>query len=223
MYGLAILPESLPPERRRPFRWREANPLGSLVLLRSIPTVFGLAGVVFLHRLAHDVQPSMFVLYTGYRYGWTEHTVGLVLMAVGVCGAALSAGAVGPVVKRIGERRALLLGLASGAVGFSAYGLAGTGVAFLTFVPVVALWGGFTGPSLQALVTRRVDPSEQGRLQGALASLGSVASVLAPGLFTGVFAAAVRGDAAPALPGAPFLLAGVLLALSFALAWRVAR
>jgi DHA1 family tetracycline resistance protein-like MFS transporter len=223
VYGLAILPESLPRERRVPFRWREANPLGALALLRSIPVVFGLAGVVFLHRLAHDVQPSMFVLYTGYRYGWDERTVGLVLMGVGVLGALLSAGAVGPVVKRIGERRALLLGLASGALGFSAYGLAATGAAFLTFLPVVALWGGFTGPALQALITRRVDPSEQGRLQGALASLGSVASVLAPGLFTGVFAAAVRGDAPPVLPGAPFLLAGALLALSFALALRVAR
>ena len=223
VYGLAILPESLPRERRVPFRWRAANPLGSLALLRSIPVVFGLAGVVFLHRLAHDVQPSMFVLYTGYRYGWDERTVGFVLMAVGVLGALLSAGAVGPVVKRIGERHALLLGLASGALGFSAYGLAASGVAFLTFLPVVALWGGFTGPSLQALLTRNVDPSEQGRLQGALASLGSVASVIAPGLFTGVFAAAVRGAAPPTLPGAPFLLAGALLALAFALAWRVAR
>src|SRR5512135_3240964 len=141
LYGLFILPESLPADRRRAFEWRRANPLGSLRLLRSHPELSGLAVVVFLSNLAHAALPSTFVLYAGYRYGWSARDVGLALAAIGVCMAVVQGTLIGPAVRRLGERRVLLTGLACGAIGFFAYGLAPTGLLFLAAVPIVALWG----------------------------------------------------------------------------------
>ena len=104
---MLVLPESLPRERRAPFRWRRANPFGALVLLRSHAGLFGLAFVNFLGNLAHAVLPSIGVLYMLYRYGWDERTVGLTLAGVGVASIIVQGGVVGPVTKRIGERAAL--------------------------------------------------------------------------------------------------------------------
>jgi len=220
LYGFTVLPESLAPEQRRRFSWAQANPIGSLLLVGRYRHVLGLVAVLFLYRVAHDVQPSMWVLYTDYRYGWDERTVGLVLALMGVLGAVTSALLVAPIVRRLGERRALLFGLLCGAAGFAVYGLAPTGAAFTAGVPFVALWF-VAGPAAQAILTRRVDPSEQGRLQGAVGSFQGVASVIAPGLFTGVFAAAIGPGRE--FPGAPFLLAALLLVASGALAWSAAR
>jgi DHA1 family tetracycline resistance protein-like MFS transporter len=220
LYGWFVLPESLPRERRSPFAWRQANPVGSLLLVRRYGNVLGLVSVLFLYRVAHDVQPSMWVLYTDYRYGWDARTVGLVLALMGVLGALTSALLVKPIVRGLGERGALLFGLACGAAGFAVYAFAPSGRAFAAGIPLVALWF-VTSPAAQALLTARVDPGEQGRLQGAVGSVQGVASVLAPGLFTGVFAAAIGGGRE--LPGAPFLLAALLLLASLALALRAAR
>src|SRR5262245_32166239 len=123
-YGVAVLPESLAPERRAPFVWRRANPIGALNLLRSHPELMGLAGATFLGQLAHVVLPTTAVLYMSYRYGWDERAMGLTLAAVGVCALIVQAGLIGPAVKRLGERRALLLGLLFGAMGFAIYGVA---------------------------------------------------------------------------------------------------
>jgi DHA1 family tetracycline resistance protein-like MFS transporter len=216
-YGVWVLPESLPPERRAPLAWRRANPVGALVLLRSAPSLLGLAVVHFLHRLAHDVLPTMFVIYTSYRYGWDERTVGLTLGAVGLTTAAVQAGLVKPAVARLGERAVLLTALTVGVVGFAIYGVAPTSFVFWLGLPVVALWG-LTGPALQGLATRRVDASEQGRLQGALASLMGIAGMLAPGLFSFTFAALITP-----LPGAPFFLAALLLLAAMLIAASVTR
>jgi len=214
-YGLFVLPESLPPERRATFSWARANPLGSLRLLRSHRELFGLATVLFLMNLAHNVLPSVAVLYMGYRYGWGEQAVGLVLAGVGVCSLVVQGGLVRKIVPRIGERRALALGLCFGAIGFWMYGFASTSAVFLAAVPVMSLWG-FAGPSAQALMSRRVGPSEQGQLQGANAGLMSLAGVFGPGLFTQTFAATLGP-----LPGAAFVLAGALLLAGLAIGWRV--
>ena len=220
-YGYFVLPESLPREKRAPFSWRRANPVGALALLRSHPELSGLAGASFLMHLAHMVLPSVAVLYMGYRYGWTELHVGLMLAAVGVCSMIVQGGLMRPVVKRIGERRAIALGLGFGIAGMVIYGVAPTSATFLIGVPIMAAWG-FAGPSVQALMTRHVSASEQGQLQGANASLSAVASVIGPTLFTQVFAHFIA--VAPArLPGAPFLLAGALLAAALAVAWMATR
>src|ERR1700726_3014813 len=114
LYGLLILPESLPRDRRSPFRWKSANPLGALHLLRADRVLAGLSVVTFVAQLAHVVLPSTFVLYATYRYGWDATTVGLTLAMVGICAMAVQGAAIGPIVRHLGERRALLLGLAWG-------------------------------------------------------------------------------------------------------------
>jgi DHA1 family tetracycline resistance protein-like MFS transporter len=221
-YGFFVLPESLPPERRAAFSWRRANPVGSLTLLRSHRELLGLATVAFLRNVAHDVLPSTFVLYAGYRYGWDVRTVGLTLAVVGVCGMIVSGGLVRPIVARFGERRTLLAGLSFGAVGFAVYGLAQTGAWFLAGVPLQALWG-LDNPAAQGLMSRRVTPSEQGQLQGALSSLRGITGMIGPALFTLTFAHFIATGGGWQLPGAPFLLAALLLATAMLLAWRVTR
>ncbi len=220
-YGLLILPESLPRDRRTAFKFRMANPFGSLVLLRAHPRLMGLAGVQFLGQLAHVVLPSTFVLYATYRYGWSERVVGLTLAGVGACSMIVQAGLVGRIVGWLGERRTLGLGLLAGTVGFATFGLAPVGPVFWAGVPIMALWG-LSNPALQGLMTRLVDPGKQGQLQGANGSLQGIAGLIGPGLFTGVFAASIGRWERFQLPGAPFLLAALLLAAAFLLAWRIA-
>ncbi len=221
-YGIFVLPESLPVERRAKFNWRRANPLGALKLLRSHPELFGLASVNFIGSIAHEVLPSVFVLYAGYRYGWDAKTVGLTLAGVGVCTALVQGGLVRKVVPRFGERRALLAGLCFGAAGLVVYGLAETGRIFWIGVPLMALWG-IAGPAALGLMSRRVSVSEQGQLQGANSSLRGVAGLFAPGLFTITFATFIGARSSWHLPGAPFLLAAALLLMAAVVAHRVTR
>jgi DHA1 family tetracycline resistance protein-like MFS transporter len=217
MYGLFVLPESLAPAQRAPFRWARANPLGALNLLRRHRELLGLAAVYFFFYLGHEVLPNVFVLYAGYRYHWGERAVGFTLAAVGVCVALVQAALIKPAVARLGERRALLLGLLCGVAGFVIYGAAARGLWFWAGIPVMALWG-FAGAAGQGLMTRHVAPSEQGQLQGALQSLRGITGLLGPGLFTQTFAMFLK-----TAPGAPFFLAAGLLAVAFALAGRVTR
>jgi DHA1 family tetracycline resistance protein-like MFS transporter len=223
LYGFFVLPESLPVEKRSVrFDVKRASPLGALGLLAQARGVLGLAGVVFLSQLAHYVLPSVYVLYTDYRYGWSELDVGLTLGLVGICNAFVQAVLVRKLVPRIGERRAVGIGLASGIAGFAWMGLAPTGAMFLLSVPLLALWG-LAGPATQSLVTQRVDPTLQGRLQGSLASLVSTAGIFGPFLFTGIFRLFI-GEHPPAyLPGAAFLFSAGLLGAAWVLAHRATR
>lgn len=222
LYGLFVLPESLPRERRAAFSWRRANPLGAFKLLRSHRELLGLAGINFVDYLAHGVLPAVFVLYAGYRYDWRAQEVGLVLAGVGVCSAVVQAGLTGGAVKRFGERRTIQLGLFFGGLGFAIYGLAPDGWLFLLGVPVMALWG-LSAPAIQGLMSARVHPSEQGQLQGANASVSSLTSVISPALFGFVFATTVGEGTPPAWAGAAFLLAAAMLFAAMPLAWRVTR
>jgi len=162
------------------------------------------------------------VLYADYRYGWDSQAVGYTLAAVGVSSGLVQGGLVGPAVKRLGERGALILGLTCGAIGFTVYGLAPTGKMFLIGVPILALWGLY-GPSAQSLMTRRVAHHEQGQLQGALSSLTAFANMLAPALFSLVFAGAISRFKAWQLPGAPYLLAAVVLLAAIGLGLQATR
>jgi DHA1 family tetracycline resistance protein-like MFS transporter len=219
VYGLLILPESLPKNRRAPFRWTSANPIGGLHLLRSNRTLARLSLANFFAQLAHVVLPSIFVLYATYRYGWSVRTVGLTLAIVGVCAMIVQGAAIAPIVRRFGERRTLLIGLTFGAAGFLIFGAAPTGVLFWIGVPVMALWG-VSGAATQALLTQLVADDEQGQLQGATSSVQSVSQLLGPFLFTLTFAYFIGANAPVKLPGAPFFLASLLLMLAF---WIAAR
>jgi len=219
LYGLLILPESLPPDRRSPFRWKSANPLGALHLLRSNRVLAGLSLTNFFGQVAHVVLPSTFVLYATYRYGWDTATVGLTLALVGICAMVVQGAGVGPIVNRLGERRALLLGLGCGAVGFLIFGVAPSGPLFWLGIPVMALWG-VSGAAIQSLMTRLVTPDQQGQLQGATNSVQSVSQLVGPFLFTLIFAYFIGAQAPLKLPGAPFLLASALLVLALVIAAR---
>ncbi|MBV9458393.1 MAG: TCR/Tet family MFS transporter [Bradyrhizobium sp.] len=219
LYGLFILPESLPKERRAPFRWKSANPIGMLRFLRSSRILAGLQTANFFSQLAHVVLPSTFVLYATYRYGWDVRMVGLTLAIVGLSSMLVQGLAIGAIVKRLGERKALLLGFVFGALGFFIYGAAPTGLWFCVGIPVMALWG-VSGAATQALMTKQVAADQQGQLQGATSSVQSISQMLGPFLFTLTFAFFI-GDHAPfKLPGAPFLLASALIALALAIAAR---
>jgi DHA1 family tetracycline resistance protein-like MFS transporter len=219
LYGFLILPESLPRSRRSAFRWRRANPLGSLHLLRTDRVLAGLSVVNFIAQLAHVVLPSTFVLYATYRYGWDAKTVGLTLAMVGICAMAVQGAAIGPIVRHVGERTALLLGLGSGALGFLIFGAAPSGPLFWLGIPVMALWG-VAGAASQALMTQLVAPDRQGQLQGATSSVQSVSQLVGPFLFTLTFAHFIGAQAPVKLPGAPFLLASALLVLALVIAAR---
>jgi MFS transporter, DHA1 family, tetracycline resistance protein len=222
LYGYFVLPESLPPERRAKSAWHMANPLGSLSLLRSHPELAGLSVVATLYYLAHNSLPSMWAYYTEYRYHWSRGDVGNSLAVVGVCASLVSGVLVGPFVKRFGERRSLLAGLFFGVLGFVGFALATSGWIILAVVPLIALWG-IAAPAMQSLMARHVDPSSQGKLQGAINSLRAITGMAGPILFTQVFALAIAPRAPVHFPGAPYFLAAVLLLSSLLLAAYVTR
>ena len=220
-YGLFVLPESLPKDRRAPFQWRRANPVGSLLLLRRYPQVLGLVMVLFLMQLAHIVYPSTFVLYADYRFGWGAKMVGYTLAIVGVLSAIVQGGLIKKIIAMEGERRTLLLGLLCGTAGFVLYGLAPTGYWFWAAMPIAAFWG-ISQPAAQAIMTRQVDPHEQGRLQGAVTSLASLAGIFGPTLFTRVLAWESHSEVT-LWSGATFFLAASLLGLAFVIAYFKTR
>lgn len=221
-YGYFVLPESLAPDKRRAFSWKAANPFGSLKFLREHPAVIGLIIGVFLYNFAHESLPSVFVLYTDYRYGWTARQEGIVLCVLGACSTAVSALLVGPTVRKLGERLAMFAGLSFGTLGFALYAMAPTGRIFLAGMPLMALWA-IAGPAMQAQITRHIPPTEQGQIQGALGSLKGITGMIGPLLFTQVFAAAIGSGTGPKFSGAPYLIASCLLATSLAWSWFATR
>lgn len=222
-YGLLVLPESLPREKRTSrFDWSRANPVGALRFLREQDRLLGLASVGFLFQIAHNVLPAVFVLYTGYRYHWDIQTISLTMFLTGGMSILMQTLVVGPVVRRVGERGALLIGCAGGALGFLAYGLAPTGIAYLAAAPVFAL-SNLLGPGLQGLMSRKVGPEAQGRLQGANQSLSGIATIIGPFLFGGSFAYALKHPFLSAWPGLPILIASALMFAALGVAWRYGR
>jgi DHA1 family tetracycline resistance protein-like MFS transporter len=205
-YGLFILPESLPPERRTAFKWANANIVGSVALLRSAPGLLGLAAAMFFVRLGHDVNPNIAVIYSQFRFKWSEQEVGLFLAGIGVASMIVQGGLIGPAVKKLGERGALTAGMLFGAASFLIAALAQTSIVFLAGIPFGALFG-LGGPAMQAIVTKKVSGSEQGQLQGALASVTAIATITAPLFFTQTF---TMGMAA-GFVGLPYALAAVAL------------
>ncbi|WP_336967679.1 TCR/Tet family MFS transporter [Sphingobium aromaticiconvertens] len=222
LYGLFVLPESLPPERRMAFAWSRANPFGALTLLRSHPDLSRLTIVNFLLYFSHHLFSAVFVLYAGDRYGWGAWQVGTLLAMVGLLDMGVQGLLVGPVVKRLGDRRTMVTGLGFGAVGIACMGLAPTGWLFVAAMLPNALWG-LAMPTIQSLMTVRVSESEQGQLQGANNSVGSIAGILSPLFFGGVYALSVGTN--PFLPwiGSAFFIAALVLGLGALLGLGVSR
>lgn len=213
LYGLLVLPESLPQEKRRRFSWTRSNPAGALLYLRRHPMVLGLSGTHFLIHLAHQVFPSIWVLYTGYRFHWGAAQVGWSLALVGVMAALVQGILSRRLIPRWGEKRAALLGTITGAVALAAYGLA-SAEWVLYLIIVFGSVGGLATPALQGLASISVSDREQGSLHGTFASLSSVAGIAGPPMATGMFAWGIDPLAERNLPGAAFFLAALLQVLA---------
>ena len=221
LYGFFVLPESLPRERRQAFTLRRANPVGSLVLLRSHPELFQLAGIQFIGYVAHEVF-NVWALYAIFRYAWNEGRIGLSLALVGLCSVVISAGLVRPIVTRIGERRTLYVGQFFGGVGMLIAGLARVGALYLLSIPIMMIWT-ISGPAAQGMMTKRVSEREQGELQGAISSLRSLAVLIGPGLFTFTFAYFIDVKHGWNAPGAPWYLGAALLFVAMFMSTRIPR
>lgn len=217
-YGFFVLPESLPPERRRPtMEWRRANPIAALALLRRHRELSGLVTSLFCSNLA--VQSfSVFVLYTIFRFGWGERENGFGLSLFGALSVVASI-FTGRLVKRFGARVVIAGGYALGTCGFLIYGAAPTAIAFCCALPLTGLWA-IAGPPIQSAMSRRVGEREQGELQGAISSVRSIATIVGPPFFTFVFSiVSTPGAVAPV--GMPWFFGGALLVAAATVALRV--
>jgi len=221
-YGFFVLPESLPPEKRRPFDWKRANPLGTLAQMRKHPVVLGLLAALFLWMVGHQVMPATWAFYTKYRFGWSEATIGASLAMVGAIVIVSQATLLRFVVPRLGERRAALLAITIAAVGYVGYGTATAGWMMFAWLPTW-FFGAIMMPTTNALMSHRVAADAQGELQGAVASLFSLSSIVGPPLMTQLFSH-FSGPNAPAhVPGAAFLAAALLTAACLVMYWMATR
>ncbi|HEY6202288.1 MAG TPA: TCR/Tet family MFS transporter [Candidatus Limnocylindria bacterium] len=221
VYGALILPESLPADRRSPFRLHAANPIGAVRFLGSRPVLMSLTVAMLFAFLAHDAIPNTWVLYTTYRFSFDERAIGVSLAIVGAASLLVNGFLVGPVVKRLGDFNALLTGLGFGITSELLFAFAPTTWLLLGALPIYSL-AGLSGGPFQSIATREVQPNEQGQLQGALTALRSMVTLVTPGLYTGTFALFVGPLAGLGLPGAPYLLAAILMAATTVLLMRSA-
>ena len=214
MYGLFVLPESLPRDGRARLDWRQLNPLGALWwLLRGYPKLLPMVIAALLLSLVSQGINVIAPLYTIARYNWTPTAIGLLLTGFGAATFAAQAGLVGLVAKWPGERATTIIGLALTIVGLCLFGWAESGTQFWFGVPFLAL-GAMSGPMLAAYFSRAVGTSEQGRLQGAWTSINSLMGVFAPGLFAAIFANVVHDTGPRSWIGAPFLVAAGMIAVA---------
>lgn len=211
IYGSFALPESLPADRRRPFQWRRANPLGTLTEMRKHPVVLGLLAALFLWGLANQVMPSVWSFYTKFRFGWSEGMIGISFAVAGLVMALSQAIVMRLIVPRLGERRASVLGIVCGAAGYAGFGMATSG--WMMFVWLATwLFAAIVMPATNALMSHRISQTAQGELQGAVASLFSLSTIFGPPLMTQLFARFTAPESALRIPGAAFFAAAVLAA-----------
>ena len=222
MFGLFVLKESLAPEHRRKFEWWRANPLGALKALRRFPDFIGFIFIIILMRLAHDANPSVWTYYVYLKFHWSPAEVGWSLMFLGLVMALVYGFVIRIAIPRLGEWRAAYAGLLCGAAGFAGYAFASETWMIYAWMVVWALMG-LAMPALTAILSKEVGPREQGELQGALASIGGMTSIVAPPLLTHIFAVFTSAGAPVYFPGAAFLVAGLFLAMAAVLLARMRR
>jgi DHA1 family tetracycline resistance protein-like MFS transporter len=221
-FGYFVLPESLSLENRRPFDIRRANPVGALSHIRKYPLVSGLAAAVFFWQVGHQVLPSTWSYFTMYRFGWSEAAVGASLAFVGLIMAISQGLLTRVVVPRLGERRTAMIGMACAFCGYLAWAFATRG--WMMYAIMVAwLLAGLVYPSMNAIMSQQVPANAQGELQGAVASLYSLAAVTGPPLMTQLFGRFSAETAPIHFPGAAFLCAALLMSISGALLVRAVR
>jgi DHA1 family tetracycline resistance protein-like MFS transporter len=209
----------LPKENRRKFDWKRANPLGSLIQLKKYPAVAGLiASLVLVYISAHAVQ-STWTFFNIEKFGWSEKLIGYSLGFVGLMIAVVQGGLIRVIIPRLGNERSVYIGLLLYSIGFLLFAFASQTWMMFAFTVVYSM-GGIAGPAIQGIISSAVPPNEQGELQGALTSLMSATSIIGPPLMTNLFSWFTRPQATLRFPGAPFLMAAVLVLASSILAYK---
>lgn len=219
LYGYFVLPESLPRENRRPFEWKRANPLGSLMALNKYPSVGGLIiSLVLIYLAAHAIQ-SNWAFFNMEKFKWSERMVGISLGVVGLLVGLVQGLLIRVVNPMLGNEKSIYLGLGLYALGLLLFGLATQSwMMFAILVPYCL--GGIAGPALQATISTQVPANEQGELQGALTSLISATSIVGPPMMTNIFAYFTAKGAPVYMPGAPFILGFFFMLFSAIWAYR---
>lgn len=213
VFGFLVVPETLKAENRRPFTWARAHTFGAILHMRAYPVVFGLLFVHFLFMIAHDVNPSVWSYYTIEKFNWTAQDIGYSLAAVGVCSIAINAGLVGPAVRVLGNERTALVGMALAFGGMLMAATANSSWEMVVAIPFICMMG-LASPPLRAIMSDAVPPDTQGELQGAVSSVSSLVMIIAPVMLTQIFYQFSKPGAEIYFPGAPYLLAGILMAMA---------
>ncbi|HTN46904.1 MAG TPA: TCR/Tet family MFS transporter [Flavipsychrobacter sp.] len=220
LYGYFILPESLDKSHRRPFDWKRANPVGSLLQLKKYPSLLGLiSSLALVYIAAHAVQ-SNWNYFTMYQFGWDEKMVGISLGVVGLCVGLVQGLLVRYTSKKLGSEKSIYIGLLLYAIGMMLFALASQGWMMMAFLVPYSL-GGIAGPALQSVISGNVSPREQGELQGAITSVMSATSIVGPPLMTNLFYYFTHENAPIRFAGAPFFLASILMFISAVIAYYV--
>jgi DHA1 family tetracycline resistance protein-like MFS transporter len=222
LYGLLALPESLPKSLRRPFDLRRANPIGALLQIRRYPIVLGLLFVLVPYQIARDANPAVWGFYTMHKFGWSTSMVGASLFVVGATILFVNAALVGPVIEKLGEVKAVVIGFSAMAIGFLVFAFATESwMLFAGIFPFALI--GLAQPAIRSMMANRVPSNAQGELQGATASLMSLTMIISPLIMTELFHQYSREGAVIDFPGAPFLAAALLALLALGLFANGAR
>ena len=219
IYGYFVLPESLTPEKRRAFEWKAANPIGALARLKKFPNIIILVAAMFFMYFASHAVHGNWSFYTMYRYDWDERMVGISLGVIGLLVAIVQGGLVRFVNPRIGNGKSILIGFALNAIGQFLIAFAvQEWMVFLFLLPYCL--GGLAGPAIQSEITNHVPANEQGQIQGTLASLNSATATFGPLVMTTIFYYFTHDTAPFKFPGAPFVLASLLMIMAWIMAYK---
>lgn len=222
LYGYFILPESLDKENRRNFEWKRANPIGAFLHLKKYPNLIGLIIAIFILYVGSHAVQSNWSFYTMYRFNWDERMVGISLGIIGLLVGLVQGVLIRWINPKIGNVKSIYLGLLLYTIGMFLFAFATESwMIFLFLIPYCL--GGIAGPALQAVVSENVKPSEQGEIQGTLASLMSASAIIGPPMMASIFYFFTHDEAPFKFPGAPFVLGGVLMLISTVLAYRTLR
>jgi DHA1 family tetracycline resistance protein-like MFS transporter len=206
LLGIVAFPETLSPDKRRPFQWRRANPVGALIALRKVPGLLPVAFALFWWNLAGMVYPTVWSWFTIAAFSWSPGQIGASLTWVGVIMALSQIFLVGRMVKRFGERRAAEFGILAATLGFVIDAIVPKGWMLYPAMLIIAFQAAVM-PAMSALMSRRVPPNQQGELQGFTGSVAAIGSVLAPLLYNPALAFFIG-------PAAPFHFPGIVFALA---------
>ena len=208
--GALVLKETVTDRMRRPFSWRRANPLGAVRQMGALPGLRRMLAAYFVYCVAIYVYPAIWAYFTQARFGWGPQMVGLSLAIYGLSSAVVQIWVIRWMLARWGERRTVVAGFLSEIVACLLLAVVTSGPVALVLTPIAAL-GAVITPALQAVMSQRVSDDAQGELQGVLTSTHALAMILSPLAMTGVFAAFTAPGAGVYFPGAPFVLAALLL------------